>query len=265
MNGTGTTTFNGALTISGGNIHGLVTRTLNLNGDTTWTGNGTGGFGHIQTGIGATINNAGLFDDQTTSGPSIFNGFGGAASAFNNLAGATYRKSGSTYTGIGVVFNNTGALDLQGTLELSGGGSDSGTMAAAAGSVIRFLGGTHTLTASSSLTTAGNVTFSGGTVNVQGAFNAPGVNTFSGSTVNFTGTATSLGADLAVSAGTVTFSNLVTRSFGTVTLSGGTLDFGAVTGVTITTLTLSGGTLSGTQTLVVSGASAWTGGNTRRW
>ncbi|HEX4999117.1 MAG TPA: matrixin family metalloprotease, partial [Terriglobia bacterium] len=82
--GAGTTTFNGALAISSGNVHDLTVRTLNLNGTTTWTNDSSGSQGRIRTGSGATINNAGVFQDQISAATAIANELGGAISTFNN-------------------------------------------------------------------------------------------------------------------------------------------------------------------------------------
>ncbi|HET9219022.1 MAG TPA: matrixin family metalloprotease, partial [Terriglobia bacterium] len=78
LSGTGATTFNGAFAISGGNVHDLTSRTLNLNGTTTWTNVNSPNQGRIRTGTGATINNAGSFQDQVSIATGIGSELGGA-------------------------------------------------------------------------------------------------------------------------------------------------------------------------------------------
>src|SRR5262249_14594455 len=100
----GVTTFNGTLLISGSAPHELRDRTLNLNGTTTWTNVSTGNQGRIRTGFGATINNAGLFEDKISTATAIANDLGGTASTFNNTG--SYAKSGTATTTISIGFNN---------------------------------------------------------------------------------------------------------------------------------------------------------------
>jgi hypothetical protein len=112
MSGTGTTTFNGNATITAnGNIQNLVGgRKLNLAGTTTFDGAN----GDFRTGSNVTtINNSGIFLDQTTGTTRIASPFGGSAdqATFNNTG--TLRKTGSATTTIISVFNNSGTVDIQ--------------------------------------------------------------------------------------------------------------------------------------------------------
>jgi hypothetical protein len=88
---TGTeTTFNGALAISGTDVHDLTTRTLNLHGTTTWTNVNSVTWANPNR-QRATINNAGLFQDQISTPTAIANDLGGPNATFNNTGTFTKR------------------------------------------------------------------------------------------------------------------------------------------------------------------------------
>lgn len=114
MTSTGTTTLNGNLNISGNNFHDLTAgRTLNTTATTTMLG-AFGGF--FRTSGGASINNSGLWQDQSTFNNSIT----GTQSTFRNTG--VYQRSGTATSTIGIPFNNTGTVDIQsGTLRFTGG------------------------------------------------------------------------------------------------------------------------------------------------
>ncbi len=243
----GTTTFNGNLAISGSNNLTLSGgRTLNTAGTTTVTLTGT-----IQSG-NATINNSGVWNDQSNSSSAVlaWNGFFGPVSTFNNSG--TFEKTSSSNTGVNFVFNNTssgtgnGIVDLQsGTLSFSAGGtSNSGSsFTAAGGTTLAFFGtfgtGTYTFQPGSSLSAA-TFAVGSGTVNINGSYSTTATTAGSG-TVNFNPGATVSGV-------------------GALTISGGTAAFNTGGLITPTTLTLAGGTLAGTDPVTFSGPTTWTGG-----
>ncbi|MGR9145674.1 Ig-like domain-containing protein (plasmid) [Rhizobium leguminosarum] len=271
ISGDGTFTVSGASTFSGGTQSGSGTtfanggaefistgfgldggRTLRLGGTSAATGNivqmALNGY-NPQTGLSEagsgtlTVAGGATFNDQTTdSGLYIYtNNFGtdddGSTAAVNNQG--TFIKSGSAATStITAVFNNSGTVDVQsGTLDLSSGGTDVGATYKGVGTV-QFSGGTRTLDAASSITTA-NVVFSGGTTIVNGTYAASGSTTVSGGTATLAGTTTSLGTTLNILAGSLSFGNA---------------------SQTVVNLVQSAGLLGGGGTLTVSGASTFSGG-----
>ncbi len=117
-NGAGTTTVAAGATFTypaNGIQTFLDARTLNLVGDTTVAGSFTDDFGMSG---GATINNTGVFDIQGT----MF--FTSGPGAFNNLAGATFKKTAGgslVLFNLGIDFNNAGLVQvLNGTIGFRG-------------------------------------------------------------------------------------------------------------------------------------------------
>src|SRR6185295_5223898 len=128
MQGSGTTQANGGLNLAGGSLSLSGTRTLNNAGTGTWNS------GSLDLGSGTIFANqlGGTLTDQTAALSSIF-----GAGTFNNEG--SYIKTGSTITRIDSTLNNTGAVDVQnGTLEIRGSGTHSGTFAVASGKVLQF-------------------------------------------------------------------------------------------------------------------------------
>ena len=244
----GTTTFNGNLAVSGSNNLTLSGgRTLNTAGTTTVTLTGT-----IQSG-NATINNSGVWNDQSNSSSAVlaWNGFFGSIPTFNNTG--TYRKTSSSTTSVNFVFNNTssgtgsGIVDLQsGTLNFSAGGASNGgsSFTTASGTTLGFFGtfgtGIYTFQPGSSVNAA-TVAFNSGTVNINGSYSATATSVVQSGTVNFNPGAT-------------------VSAVGTLTISGNTAAFNTGGLIEPTTLTLSNGSLAGADPVTVSGATAWTGG-----
>jgi len=143
---------------------------------------------------------------------------------------------------IQATFNNSGSVSVNdGTLTLSGGGTESGSFVSTVQGALEFAGGTFDFPSTSSISTP-NVVFSGGTVGINGTYNVTGSSTFSGATVTFnSGTAVqNLGA--------------------AVTVSGGAVTFNTGTPFAMTALLLSGGTLNGSDNLTVTGPFTWWGG-----
>ncbi len=252
MSGTGVINANGGIAMSGTAVKDLVTRTLNNPGTATWTGTGA-----VRLGSGAVINNAGLWDAQSNA---TLSAILGTPRTFNNLG--TFRKSaGSGTTTVSVTFNNTGAVQVQtGTLNLTLGGTSTGSFIGSAGTTLQFSGGTHDLNGGSSIA-APAVMFTAGTVNLHGSYNVSGSTTVSGAaTVQFAADSSvaTVGASLAISGGTASFDSGETIGPGTLSLSGGSLegsDEVTVSGLT----TWTGGTMSGTGVINANGGIAMSG------
>ena len=260
--GGGNVTVSGATTLSGGTMTGsgdtitLGALTINLNGTNldagrlldvragaTWSAGSINLNSNSVPGSGTIINRAGSVFDNTFNGSMVTQNFGvgdnGADALFTNLG--TFRKSGGVLPGessIGNVFDNSGAVEVQsGRLNLSGGGTHTGSFSGTG--TLQFGGGTHALSATTSITTA-NANFSAGTANVGGTYNITGTTLVNGGTANFTGTLASLGNTLNITAGAANV---------------GGAD------ATVTTFTQSGGTLSGTGDLTVSGTTTLSAGS----
>ncbi|MFO0453811.1 MAG: choice-of-anchor D domain-containing protein, partial [Pseudomonadota bacterium] len=264
MSGAGTSNLNGGVTLSGNGVKDLqFGRTLNLASGqtTTWSGNTFNGGGTIRTGSASTINNAGTFTDTQVFDARVGNDFGGAQSTLNNTG--VYNKNGAGTTEIGIVFNNTssgagtGVVNLNGgTLRLSGGGTaNAGSSFTGTGSL--DFGGNYGLAATSSIS-AGNVTFSGGTITVAGAYTVTGTTTTSGGTVTFSGTSVALGTSLVLNSGRANVSTTNAASVNTLQLNGGTLGGTAVLNVA-NPFTFATGTMSDSGTTNLNGGGAFTG------
>ena len=227
MSGSGTTSIasGGTLTLSGGSTKTLSGRTVDNAGTATLSN--TGEF-DLRNGVVFTNQAGGTFDAQSDA--FIDHGFGTAPTFSNN---GTFKKSGGTgTTTFEPVFNNTGVVQVQsGTLDLTGGGTSSGSFDAASGTTLDFGGGTHTLNTGATFTGAGSSRVVGGTATVNGAATAAnfaqtggtlnGGNTLTVSgTFNWTGgTMSGSGTTSIASGGTLTFSGGSTK-----TLSGRTID-----------------------------------------
>jgi hypothetical protein len=181
MSGTGRTEAAGgiALTDPAAGLAPTLSRVLDNQGTATWTS-----ARNFTITAGVWNNLAGSLFDIRNDAQVIPNVFG-VLGTFNN-AGTVRKALSSDVTTLRVVFNNSGTLDLQtGTVVLSGGGTSDGTFSAAAGATLNFGGGSHLLTANSSVSGAGSVVFGGGTTTVSGAYNIPAGTTIAGGTVNF--------------------------------------------------------------------------------
>jgi hypothetical protein len=235
MSGTGSTTFNGALALSGAGTRQVTQRTVNLAGTTTWSA------GNFNTGSGAVFNNTGTLLDQNTAAAALSFNLGGAASTFNNTG--TYTKSGAGTTTISATLNNSGAGIINvnaGTLALSGLSTISSALDIASGATLDFSAGTHALSGVSAGTGTGTLDISGGTVAASGA------NGFAG--------------QLAISAGTLNLNG--TMNAASYTQSGGTL--GGTGALAISGAAIwSGGTMSGAGSTTFNGALALSGTNVK--
>jgi hypothetical protein len=232
LDGGGAFDVNGGATFTG-TTKNLNARELNLNsGTTAWS------VGGINSGGGAVVNNAGLFD-ITFDG--TFNDSLGGASTFNNTG--TLRKSGGIANStLAPVFNNaaTGTVEVDvGNLSLTGGGSSSGNFDINGGATLTFGGGNHTLDAATTTSGAGTNTVTSGTLSHAGAYHVTG------------GTR--------ITSGTASFSGAVS-GVGVLTVSGGTTTIASSEVVDATTATVSAGTLSSGGPLNIAGGFNWTGG-----
>jgi len=228
MSGNGTTAIaaEATVTISGGAlVKSLSGRTISNAGTVTWTSDAA----DIQANGGSNVfTNTGTFNAQNSSHMSIV----GGTLTFNNQTGGTLTRSGlATTTQFDVPFNNTGTVNVNGgTLSLAGGGSSGGAFNVASGTMLDLAGGTHNLTGAS-VSGAGEVNVSAGTVNFAGSYTVTGNTNISGGTANFN----------------------VPTSISGCTLSGGTL--GGSGTVTVTgTLSWTGGTMSGSGTTAIASA-----------
>jgi uncharacterized repeat protein (TIGR01451 family) len=128
-------------------------------------------------------------------------------------------------------FNNSGTMNVSGgTFSANGGGNSTGAFTASTPGTMQFGGGTHDLTAASSVTGDGTVGFSAGTTNLAGGYAVTGTTRINGGTANFNGaTPSTVGLDL----------------------SGGTL--GGSSGFTVSgAANWTGGTMAGTGSTTVS-------------
>ena len=168
------------------------------------------------------------------------------ASAFNNAG--TVRKTAPPGTAtIAVPFNNLGTTEVQtGTLALTGGGSNTGTINLAA-LTTESIGGTYTF-AGGSATGAGAITI--GTFNTLAVSDSP---TLSNVTVN--GGTLTANAGSAFQIGTLAFQNGTVTGPGTVTVTSNlSWTNGIMSGTGITNS-------NGTSALLARASSAaWTGG-----
>lgn len=165
--GPGTTSISGGatLTIRGTGAKNLTSgRTINHGGSATLTDSGD-----LFISSGAVFNNlAGAsFDVQSDAS---FEHFTGAPGAFNNAG--TFVKSAGAGTNsfdVNLTFNNDGTVQVQtGSLQIRGGGSNSGSFALDSGTAMEFAAGTSTLTNGSSISGDGNGRLIGGTLDVTG-------------------------------------------------------------------------------------------------
>ncbi len=247
--GTGTTNANGGMILSGPGDKMLSGRTLVNAGTANLIGTGS-----LLIGSGGVFQNNGTFDLQGDAAIAS----GGGAAAFNNAG--TFTKSGGTNSAINIAFNNSGTVNASaGTLLLNLGGNCGSVCNGAfnVASALAFGFGTFDLGPSSSITGAGTVDFSNGTVNDAGTYNVTGATTLSG-TVTFNGmttmgAVTQTGGTLGGS-GTVTMTSLYTWSAGTQSGSGTTNANGGLTLDTSNAKSLSGRTLNSPGTVTVSGA-----------
>jgi hypothetical protein len=243
-------TSRATLTITGSNSKVLDSRTLTISANSiaNWTASTAG----IALGNGANLNNAGTFRLQTNQPIANF----GATGTITNT-GLFYKLNSTGETNIGVLFNNNGQVQIDtGNLVLAAGGVSGGSFTPGPmpdTPVLEFRGGTQRLTASSSINGALPVVFSGGDIEVAGAYSITGTTSVSGNaTVNFLNTAapassgpfSNAGGTVTLGTGsTLNVSGNYTQTSGTTNLNGATL---TAAGANVSIL---GGTLAATGTI----------------
>ncbi len=195
MSGAGVTTIplGRKLTISSSSNYSKVLsgRTLENAGTIVWSGSGS----IYGAGTNATINNlsGGLFDIQSNNFLSTLNGSG---QTFNN-AGTLRQSAGAGTSVSGWTVNNTGTVEVLGSLVLQSGGTESGAFNIASGGGLQFAGGTYALNAGTSFINSGNIRIdANATVNVNVPLTLPGNWTLTSNNGTLAG------------AGTATFDNL---------------------------------------------------------
>ena len=193
---------------------------------------------------GTTINNSGTYDITLVNG----NAFSGGGSIFNNSGELTLHSTDGTLT-FNIGLNNTGTVSAgSGIANLSGGGTISGTVSAAAGAILQF-GSNFTFTDGAQFIGDGLIEFNNGTttslsgtitdngnvvVNSAGSFTD--FSLASDLTLSGSGTLTLLKADRVRGSGTLTIDG--------VTIAGETSDSGGLGYNEIGIVNLSNGTIN---------------------
>ena len=222
-----------ALTLSG--------RTLENAGTMTWMG------GNLTMSGGVITNDSG---SQFALGSSGSFTFGSGTPRFDN-SGTLVTAANAITTFNGVVFDNYGTVTIPGgSLSMSGGGIQNGTIPVPAGTTLNFAAGTFTSSASLSITGAGTLIVSGGTANLAGMVNVSGTNLFSNGTANLTGNYTCIGnTELDILGGTANFNGSGTVAPNILNLNG---SLGGGQTVTVgSVLNWSGGSMNGSGRTVI--------------
>lgn len=208
MSGSGITQAQGGINFSGNGDPLLDGRTLNNAGSAVFSASN-----YLYGRNGAVFNNQlGAVLDLQGSNRLFYDGIG-AVPAINNAG--TFRKSLSFSTiDVGFALNNSGAVQVQtGTLNLSAGGTSSGSFNISSGAVLGFISGTQSL-GGATFSNLGAINLSGAAVSFNSPTNLPGNVNFSGGTL--TGTATT------------TFTGLLTWTNGAMSGSGTTQAQGGI-------------------------------------
>ena len=263
MTGSGGTTrvaAGGSLAMGGATTLTFTNYVLELGGTGTWSGTAS-----MNSGSGATLRvlAGGTLDLQADV--SFHFNQGGIQSRFHNQ-GTVNRTTGTGTFTVSSLFDNDGAVSVQsGLLSLLGGGTSTGSHTAAAGGVLSYDGGTHTLSAASSITGAGVVRSTGGATATAGSLSVTGAGILGvlGGAFDYDGAGTATLQNLAINGGTLGGSGLITVSGAMNFISGGTSGTG-------TTRVLPGGILNistaATKSMVGyrlenAGTGTWAAGN----
>jgi hypothetical protein len=199
ITGDGTIVANGGMDLNGADTkkleYGLDPgRTLINNGTANLSGGNLLMTSDTFGGVTLTFTNNGIFNVAHEADIVMTNDGYGATPWFGNAATGVINKSGAaTTTQIGVFFRNSGAINVNsGTLQISHiVQSIGGTFAVAAGATLDFNWTNPnyaTLDAATSITAAGNVTFSEGQVNHSGSYVNSGTTHIVGGALSFMGT-----------------------------------------------------------------------------
>lgn len=246
----------GTLLIGGTASRFLSAFALELAGSGTWTGThliNSGNAAALRVLPGATLDIQG---DATLD----YN-FGGAPTVFENQGSVIRSTSAGTFT-TDAQWVNAGDLQVNtGVLVLSGGGSQTGTTAVAAGAQLTYGGGAHTLDAASSHALAGTIAVTAGSATAAGPITGVGHLRVSGGTLAYNAAGGTVDS-LAVSAGRLTGAGLLTVAT-RMEWSGGDLQNGggAVRVGPAGTLLIDGtaSRFLSAYTLELAGAGIWTG------
>ncbi|MBK8960484.1 MAG: choice-of-anchor D domain-containing protein [Proteobacteria bacterium] len=180
MSGTGTTRVAGGVSLAGGGLKDISGRALAVlaNGSVNWSNSGHDS-GRIRTG-GATLSNAGQWNDLNTFNNRIANELNATASSFSNSG--TYTKSGAATTEVAIAYHNSGLTDVQaGILSLTGGGSSGGEFHAAAGATLNFGGTSYSFVDGALFSGAGAKNLNGGSFTLNGTITGSNLNLVAGS------------------------------------------------------------------------------------
>jgi hypothetical protein len=201
LNGVGTITNQGSMTITGGSVKTLDSLTFANTGTITWTG-----LGDIDVGNGTFFNNAGTFTINTNA--NFVQSFGLIAT-FTNMSGGTINKTSPTGIGstfVNCIFDNNGQINI--------------TSSVGAGSNLTYnLAADGTSTGSSNQGAGTILSLSAGSQNfINASFTGPGLVDITGATVNFFGTVTA--SQIQIDSGSLSGSGSVG---GNLTVNQGTL------------------------------------------
>jgi len=229
INGTssGQLTLNGILTMSG-NTQKFLAASLINNGTINWQG------GQFILSSTLTNQSSGIFNIEAAGPLSAEGGIVVNAGNINKITNSTSQLTNVTLNNSGTVNVNAGML--------------------------KFAGGTHTISPTGNLNGSGTLDLSGTTTTINGAFNFTGTLNISGGTTNLN-TSTNL-SSLNLASGTLAGTGAVTV-VGSMIWSGGSIDgSGSFTIPAGVTLTMSGSSqkfFSG-RTLTNNGTISWLGG-----
>ena len=261
MTGTGTTIVPsaGSLTVPSGDV--AIQRIVEIDGTASYTGgrlrflNGTLNINGTFTAAPATGQTLDSFGDGGSNAINI----GSTGSLINNGPGTTQFRTNVS----GIAVNNSGSVSVQqGTLNLSSGGTQTGSFSIAAATTLG-LAGTHAFSASATFAGSGTINVANGTSTFAGAVNFPGtlqIGNPGEADLNAASTFSSLkltaGGTLGGS-GTITFTGASTWTGGTMSGTGTTLfPAGA-------TLSIPSGDCGVDRVVRVDGSATYTGGRLR--
>ena len=194
LNSKGTFTTLGTTTVNMAVVNGYL---MNWGGG--WVNQGSltiGGDDFIYFGLSS----GGVVNTLSNAAGGIINLNSSNATPLNNWNGTNTLDNAGTLNqtlagnhAIGIALNNTGTVNVNaGTLQVGGGGTDTGIFNTALGTSLEFSGGISNLNAGASLTGTGSLAISGGTLNLNTPFTLANL-TMSGGTLGGTGALTVTG------------------------------------------------------------------------
>lgn len=253
LSGGGTFFFNGGGTITTGSTR-VDGATLNLAESRTWTNTNTGG-GGMDIRNGGVVNNFGTWEITNNSGI----GYGGGPTVAFHNSGVFTKKTSAVPVSVNVPFHNTGTVNVQaGTLNLTGGGTQSGAFSVSAGAAL-LLQGTHTFSGTPAFSGHGTVQFNSNNPLIPASYNVSGGTTVSRSTVTFNNGAGNIGA-VTSNGGTANFNGTASPLAITMNSGGGVVNFAndiTVPGAAV--LNSNSLNLPSGKTAVFNGTTTWNG------